>query len=138
MAVTVEATPHLVLDESDRIVGVGPAAQAGFAPLLGQIIWDCFRDSKPLFQPYYEKARQTSEPVEFLQFYQGVVGHIRAVPVGQRLEITWEQLLRLDPLTLEGLSSSIADAVALLEGHEAEIHRHEVRGKLRVLEGGRA
>jgi len=135
VAVTVEATPHFVLDDSDRIVGASPAAQAIFAPLFGQIIWDCFRDSKALFQPYYDSARETSQPVEFVQFYQGVVGRIRAVPTGQRLEIYSEEFLRLDPLTLEGLYSSISDAVALLEGHEAEMHRH-IRGTFRVLEGG--
>ena len=135
MAVTVEATPHFVLDDSDRIVGASPAAQAVFAPHFGQIIWDCFRDSKALFQPYYDNARETSQPVEFVQFYQGVVGRIRAVPAGERLEISWEEFLRLDSLTLEGLYSSISDAVALLESHEAEMYR-QIRGTLRVLEGG--
>ena len=42
MAVTVQKTPFVVLDEGDRIVGVGPDAESQFGPLVGSLIWDCF------------------------------------------------------------------------------------------------
>jgi hypothetical protein len=56
-----------------------------------------FPGSEPLFKPYHDAARRSGEAVEFVQFYDGNVARIRAVPVGNgRLELMWEQLARLD------------------------------------------
>jgi hypothetical protein len=137
VAVTVEGTANLVLDESYRIVEVGPAAAAEFGPLRGQHLWDAFPGSQPLFRPYYDKARRTGEPVEFVQFYDGQVGHIRAVPEGRWLLLFWEQLTRLDTLTLERLRASLVQTMALIEESEARLRRARVRETLRVVEGGR-
>jgi PAS fold len=136
VAVTVTQAPFVVLDEDYRIVGVGPAAAAMFGPLAGRRLWECFPGSEPLFKPYYEQAREGGEPVEFVQFYEGTVARIRAVPTGDRLELYWERLLHLDTLTLDGVRSSIAEAIGLLDEREADILRREMRGILRVIEGG--
>lgn len=137
MAVTVEQVPpNLVLDEDDRIVEVGPAAEAGFGPLVGRNLWECFPGAKPLYGPYYERARQTGEPVEFAQFYNGHVGQVRAVPYGRRLALFWEVLCRLDTLTLDGLYASLGEAMAALEECEGQLRRKQMRDSLRVIDGG--
>jgi len=136
VAVTVPQAPFIVLDENYVIVGVGPAAEAQFGPLAGRVVWDGFPGSEPLFRPHYERARRTGEPVEFVQFYEGTVAHIRAVPAGDRLELYWERLLNLDTLTLDGLHSSIVEAIDLLDDREADMLKREMRGHLHVIEGG--
>ena len=137
MAVTVEQVPpNLVLDEGYRIVEVGPAAEAGFGPLVGRNLWECFPGAQPLYRPYYERARQTGKPVEFVQFYNGHVGRIRAVPSGGRLALFWEVLCRLDTLTLDGLRASLGEAIAALEECQDQLRREQVRDSLRVIDGG--
>ena len=136
MAVTVAQAPFVLLDEDYRIVGVGSAAAAGFGPLAGRLLWECFPGSESLFKPHYERARRTGEPVEFVQFYEGTVARIRAVPTGDQLELYWERLHHLDTLTLDGLRSSIAEAIGLLDDREADMLRREMRGVLHVIEGG--
>jgi hypothetical protein len=139
VAVTVrQEPPFVVLDEGDRIVGVGPHAESQFGPLVGASMWDCFPGSEPLFKPYYDSARRSGEPVEFVQFYDGNVARIRALPVGDgRLELEWEQLSRLDTLTLESLSETLDEALELLGG-ESEGRRHPTLGRaaLHIIEGG--
>ena len=139
VAVTVtQETPFVVLDEGDRIVGVGPNAESQFGPLLGVRIWECFPGSEPLFKPYYDAARRSGEAVEFAQFYDGNVARIRAVPVGNgRLELMWEQLARLDTLTLGSLAETLDEALELLDEASAGSRREAVRHALRVIEGGR-
>ncbi len=137
VAVAVDEPPNLVLDEDYRIVEVGPAAEAALGPLRGRNLWDAFPGSRPLFHPYYDKARRTGEPVEFVQFYDGDLGHIRAVPEGSRLLLFWELLHRLDILTLEGLRASLDQALALIEEFDARLRRDRVKSTLRVVEGGR-
>jgi hypothetical protein len=139
VAVTVmREQPFVVLDEGDRIVGVGPHAESQFGPLLGASLWDCFPGSEPLFKPYYDAARRSGEPVEFVQFYDGNVARVRAVPAGDgRLALEWEQLARLDTLTLESLSDTLDDALELLGGDAAGRPRQTVgRAALHVIEGG--
>jgi hypothetical protein len=127
VAVAVQALPHIVLDEHYVIVEVGPAAEAAFRPLEGRNLWECFPDSEPLFRPYYEQARRTGAPVEFVQFYAGAVGWVRATPEGNRLALTWERLARLDTLTFSGLQTTLSEALELLEVHEAEARRSSLR-----------
>ena len=137
MAVTVVEVPSVVLDEDYRIVEVGPAAQAGFGPLLGQNVFDCFPGSRSLFRPYYEKARRTGRVVEFAQYYDGYVTHVTVIPAGPRLTVHWETLCILDVLTHDGLRSSLTEAIAALEERETKIRREQTRDSLRVVEGGR-
>lgn len=138
MAVTVQAhTPFVVLDEWDRIVGVGPHAESQFGPLLGASLWEAFPGSEPLFKPYYDAARRSGEPLEFVQFYDGNVARVRAVPAEDtRLELHWHQLARLDTLTLASLSKTLDDALELLGGEGWGSGRSTGRGALRVIEGG--
>jgi hypothetical protein len=139
VAVTVtQEPPFVVLDEGDRIVGVGPHAESQFGPLVGASLWDSFPGSEPLFKPYYDSARRSGEPVEFVQFYDGNVARVRAVPVGDgRLELEWEQLARLDTLTLDSLSETLDDALELLGGDATRRRRQTVgRAALHVIEGG--
>jgi hypothetical protein len=133
VAVTVmQEPPFVVLDEADRIVGVGPHAESQFGPLVGASLWDCFPGSESLFKPYYDSARRSGEPVEFVQFYDGNVARIRAVPADEgRLELQWEQLARLDTLTLDSLSETLEQALGLLDEADAGTRR-----VLRVIEGG--
>ncbi len=137
MAVTVQRqTPSLVLDNEDRIVEVGPAAQSQFGPLLGAVVWDGFPGSEPLFRPYYDTARRTGEPVEFVQFFDGVVAHVRATPSAGRLELGWESLLRIDVTTLDSLRQTLRDALELLEAGGFGAQRDEARTALRLIECG--
>jgi hypothetical protein len=139
VAVTVlREPPFVVLDEGDRIVGVGPHAESQFGPLVGSRMWDCFPGSEHLFKPYYDSARRSGEPVEFVQFYDGNVARIRAVPVGDGLlELEWEQLARLDTLTLDSLSETLDDALELLGAEITAQQRQTIgRAALHVIEGG--
>lgn len=124
----------MILDENDFIEEIGPDAEAGYGPLRGQNLWDAYPGAEPLFQPYYEKARRTGEPVEFVQFYNGFITRIRAVPQEERLLLFWEVLYRLDTLTLEGLWASLRGAMAIIEECEDRVGRARVRSLLRVVE----
>lgn len=137
MAVTVEQAPYIVLDEDYRIVEVGPAAWAAFGPLLGENVWESFPGSKPLFQPHYQRVRRTGAPVEFAQYYNGNVMHLRVVPLDDRLVIYYEILRLLDVLTLDGLRDSLDTALAALVGAEEELRRDDVRRTLHVVAGSR-
>jgi len=140
VAVTVEQETHfVVLDEGDRIVGVGSKAEGQFGPLLGARIWECFPGSEPLFKPYYDEARRSGESLTFVQFYDGNVARIRAVPLAEGLlELHWEHLARLDTLTLGSLADTLEESLDLL-GEQSRSGERETlrRAALRVIEGGR-
>jgi hypothetical protein len=138
VAVTVgKQTPFVILDEGDRIVGVGSSAEGQFGPLVGSQLWECFPGSEPLFKPYYDSARRSGEEVEFVQFYDGNVARVRAVPLDDGLlELYWEHLARLDTLTIGSLLETLEESLELLDDASAG-HRHEeARRALRVIEGG--
>jgi hypothetical protein len=137
VAVTVTQAPFVVLDEGDRIVGVGPDAESQFGPLVGSIMWDCFPGSEPLFKPYYDAARRSGEPVEFVQFYDGNVARIRAVPRADgTLALYWQLLARIDTRTLGGLAHSLDEALGLLADEQVGVDRQALRNSLRVIKGG--
>ncbi|HEU5010094.1 MAG TPA: hypothetical protein VFT33_05295 [Gaiellaceae bacterium] len=94
--------------------------------------------AEPLFKPYDDAARRSGKPVEFVQFYDGNVARVRAAPVADgRLELEWEQLARLDTLTLDSLSETLDDALELLGGEAPDRRRPAVgRALLHVIEGG--
>lgn len=136
MAVTVDVSPHIVLDSEYRIVEVGPAAEAWFGPLCGETLWDAFPESQPLFQPHYERARGAGEPVEFVQFYDGHVWKVRAVPRGSQLLVSWEVVHRLATLTFDELRDSLEAAIAAVERQADVVSRGRARESLSVVEGG--
>ena len=137
MAVTVTQAPFVVLDEGDRIVGVGPDAESQFGPLVGSIMWDRFPGSEPLFKPYYDAARRSGEPVEFVQFYDGNVARIRAVPGADgTLALYWQLVARIDTRTLGGLVYTLDEALGLLADEQIGVHRQALRNSLRVIKGG--
>lgn len=125
--------PYVVLDEEHRIVEVGSAAEAGFAPLLGENILDSFPDSRPLFLPYYEGARRAGAVVEFAQYYDGYVIRVKVVPDGSRLVVFWETLGILDILTLEGLCASLDAILQTLAITDETLRREQLRRSLRVV-----
>ena len=138
VAVTVEQeTPFVVLDEGDRIVGVGSRAESQFGPLVGSRIWECFPGSEPLFKPYYDAARRSGEPLEFVQFYDGNVARVRAVPRDDgTLALHWEHLSRLDTLTLASLADTLEESLELLDDQGSESQRDTARRALRLIQGG--
>ena len=138
MAVTVEhEAPLVVLDTRDHIVEVGPGAESQFGPLQGSLLWELFPGSEPLFKPYYDEARRTGKPVEFVQFYDGFVASIRAVPRGDdRLELYWKRLSRIDTLTLDGLVETLDESLRVLDEQRSRLSRIELRKGLRIIEGG--
>ena len=136
MAVTVPQAPYIVFDEEDRIVEVSELAVPVFGSFLGQNLWDCFPDSRPLYEPHYAKARRTGEPVEFAQYYNGRVMLVEAVPSGTHVTLWYEVLAILDVLTIEGLRESFDSALAKLSAAEENIRREQVRASLRLV-GGR-
>jgi len=137
-AVAVGESPDdsfVVLDEDYLIVDVGASALAGFGPLLGRCVWDCFPGSKPLFRPYYERARRSGQPVELAQYYGGYLTRVRAVPRNGRTTVYWQTLCMIDTRSLGSLRSSLTEAMAALDEWEAKLERERVRGSLRVFEG---
>jgi hypothetical protein len=137
VAVTVKHAPFVTLDTADRIVGVGPHVESQFGPLVGAVVWECFPGSEPLFKPYYDRARRTGEPVDFVQFYDGNVAHLIATPHDDgRLDLAWEQLARLDTTTLKTLAASLVASLEHLDAERDSGLRHDLRKTLRVIEGG--
>ena len=136
MAVTVMQQPFVMLDPADRIVEVGPHAESQFGPLMGSLIWDAFPGAKALFKPYYDEARATGEPVDFVQFYDGNVVRVIARNDGERLEVSWEPLGRLDTTTLSDLTESLATSLDLLEAEQRLRTRDDARKALRLIQGG--
>jgi hypothetical protein len=137
VAVTVEQSSFVTLDTGDRIVEVGPHAESQFGPLLGYVVWDCFPGSKSLFKPYYDRARTSGKPVEFVQFYDGYVARVRATPRGRgELELDWEQLARIDTTTVRSLADSLVASLEVLDEELRDAHRGELRKALRLIDGG--
>lgn len=137
VAVTVpDETPYLVLDADDRIVKVGPAAEAVYGSLMGRTLWDRFPEAEALFKPHYDRARRAREEIELVQFFRGQVGWLRLAPSGSDVTVSWRMLFALDTLTLDRLRDSIAEALELIDSWEAKSHRERLRTSLRVLEGG--
>jgi len=136
VAVAVEQAPYVVLDEEYRIVEADESAQPVFGSFLGQIVWDCFPDSRPLYQPYYETARRTGAPVKFAQFFNGYVMLVRATPLGRGIALTYDVLGLLDVLTLDGLRVSLDNALTKLAEAEELLRRERARGSLSVIGGG--
>ena len=134
MAVTVLAEPTLVLDRRYTVVGMGESARAELGGLEGRNLWECFPGAEPLFRGYYESAWRSREPLEFVQFYDGRVGRVRATARGDRLVLSWEILAQLDTLTLEGLRSSIVEAISALDRAESSARRVHARRSLRLVE----
>ena len=99
-------------------------------------MWDCFPGSEQVFKPYYDEARRTREPVEFVQFHDGNIARVRAVPrTDDRLELYWEVIIRLDTLTLDALIETLDRALALLD-QMPSAYRDGVRKALHLIEGG--
>jgi hypothetical protein len=137
VAVTVEQSPFVVIDREDRIVGVGPRAESQFGPLLGSVMWECFPGAEQLFKPYYDQARRSGETVEFVQFYDGYIVRVRAAPrAGDELELSWEQLARIDMLTLDALAETLAASLQVLDDEQRDAHRDQLRKTLTLIEGG--
>jgi hypothetical protein len=136
VAVAVEATPHVVLDERFRIVEVSRAAEAGLGPFCGRNLLDCFPGSRPLFLPYLKEAQRTGRVVTFAQYFDGYVAEVKIVPDATTLTVSWERLCMLDVLTLDGLRASLHAVLDTLREKEAALHREVVRASLRVVEGG--
>lgn len=136
MAVAVEGLPSVVLDETDRIVECSPAARPWFAHNLGQSVYACFPGACRLFRPYYEKARRTGQIVEFAQYFDGYVTHVRVAPRNTTLEVTWETLAILDTTTADRLVASLDHAIDRLDDEIREIERDRAKRALRVVGGG--
>jgi hypothetical protein len=135
VAVTVEQVPFVVLDDSYRIVEVGPAAEAGFGPLHGRCVWDCFPGSESMYRPHYERARRRGEPIELVQYYGGYLTKVEIRPEKRAIRVSWEILSMLDTSDLERLRASLTDAIAALDQQAEELDCRRVRGTLRVVEG---
>ena len=59
--------------------------------------------------------------MEFVQFYDGNVARIRAIPRADgRLELYWEDISRLDTLTLDGLAQTLDESLELLDENARE------------------
>jgi hypothetical protein len=133
VAVTVQQSPFVVLDETNVIIEVSPAARAGYGHLLGCDAFAVYPETRPLFLPHYDKARHTQRTVEFAQYYDGYVSHVTVIPAGPTLTVRWEQLCVLDVLTLDGLRASLQTALDKLATAEESIRRAELRRSLRVV-----
>jgi hypothetical protein len=136
VAVTVQESPFVLLDEADRIVGVGRAAEAVYGSLRGCTLWDRYPEAKPLFQPRFDRARRTQEPVEFVQFFWGQVAWLRVEPCDSRITLSWEMLFALDTLTLDRLLASLESALEILDERQRQLERGRLRKTFHVINGG--
>lgn len=135
MAVTVEDVPFVVLDETYRIVEVGSSAEAGFGPLRGRCVWDCFPGSESMYRPHYERARRSGEPIELVQYYGGYLTMVEIRPEGRATRVAWETLSMLDTSNLERLRASLTDAIDELDRRAKDLQRRRRRETLRLVEG---
>jgi hypothetical protein len=133
VAVTVEESPSVVLDEQFRVVEVNRAGAPWFAQHIGRVVFDCFPGSQRLFRPYYEEARRSGREVAFAQFFDGYVTHVTVIPDGARLTVIWETLSIIDTWTLDGLRSSLDTALAKLDELSNELERDRVRRSLQLV-----
>jgi urease gamma subunit len=136
VAVTVEDSPSVVLDEANCIVETNTAAAPWFARFVGRRIFDCYPSAEPLFRPYFESARRSGRVVEFAQFYDGTVAHMTVRSIRGTLVVRWEAVAMLDTLTLDGLRESLDHIIDVLETTQAALERDRVRDSLRVVTGG--
>lgn len=59
--------------------------------------------------------------------------HLRASPRGSKLVVSWDTLVHLDVLTLDGLLASIDRAVEAISALERDAEREHRRGALRIV-----
>jgi hypothetical protein len=136
VAVTVQRALRLVVDEEYRIVDVSAAAHPVLGHLLGQNVWEHFPRARSLFLPHYEEARGTGESVEFVQFYDGKLLRVSAIPRDRGLAVSWMVLRMVDVSTIETLRQSLRDIVADLAEEERNVSEARTRRQLRIVEGG--
>jgi hypothetical protein len=136
VAVTVQGALRLVVDEEYRIVDVSAAAQPALGHLLGQNVWEHFPRARSLFLPHYEEARGTGESVEFVQFFNGKLVRVSAVPKDRGLAVSWRVLRIVDVSTIETLRHSLCDIVSDLAEEERNVTEAHAGRPLRILEGG--
>jgi hypothetical protein len=133
VAVTVEDSPSVVLDEHDLIVECNAAARPWFEHNIGRSVYSCFPGSTRLFRPYYDRARRTGQVVEFAQCFDGYVTHVRAMPTHSTLRVTWETLAILDTTTAARLLSTIDEAIGRLDDLMRGLERERAKRSLRVV-----
>ena len=110
--------------------------RASSARCVGSLLWDCFPGSEPLFKPYYDAARRSGAEVEFVQFYDGNVARIHAVPQSNgHLDLYWELLSHLDTMTLAGLVQTLDESLEVLDDEHVSARRSVLRQNLRLIEG---
>jgi hypothetical protein len=136
VAVAVKEHSVVVLDDEDRVVEAVPPAQAGAALHAGESPLEVLPSARAVFAPYFERARATRRTIEFVEFVDGRVLHVRVEPTGNRLVVSWQTLDSLDVQTLEGLRDSIQRVVDTLAQAEATLRRTQARQLLRVIDGG--
>jgi hypothetical protein len=134
VAVTVEHVPFVVLDDSYRIVEVGPIAEPGFGPLRGRCVWDCFPGSESMYRPHYERAWRSGEPIELVQYCGGYLTRVEIRPEGRTIRVAWETLSMLDTRSLECLRASLTDAIGEVDKHAEGLERRRGRRTLRLVE----
>jgi hypothetical protein len=134
VAVTVGEHSVVVLDEDDRVVEAAPSA--GESRPEHTCLFEQLPTARACFAPYLERARRTGAALDFVEFVDGRVLQVAVEPDGARLVVSCRTLDILDVLTLDGLRDSLQRVVKTLDEAEARLRRTDVRGSLRVLEGG--
>jgi hypothetical protein len=136
VAVAVSEVPVLVLDEEYRAVELSPAFEAGCGMALGDCVLEGLPITRSTFVQSCEHARRTGEAVDLVEYGGGRLLHVRIVPQGGLLDVSWETLAMLDTLTLDGLRASLRTLAERLAHAEHTLRRERQRRSLRLVGGG--
>ena len=124
---------YLVLDESDRIVSVSPRLHDDLGHWLGHVLWDYLPAAKEIYEPCFDEARASGQPVESVVFYEGCVNRLTAIPAADGLAVHVERLVEIDVTSLATLTASLGQIEAALAGQASVQSDSPARASLQAL-----
>jgi hypothetical protein len=124
---------YIVLDTDDRITHVSPHLHHDLGGWLGHVLWDHLPGAREIYEPSFDEARSSGQPVESVVFYSGRVKRLTVIPAADGLAVHVERLAELDVTSLGTLTRSLVQIEAALAGRVSERHDPRAPGSPRAL-----
>lgn len=99
--------PYVVLDDEDRIIYVSGPLQESLGRWLGHVLWDHLPGAREVYEPSFDEARASGEPVSRVVFYSGRLKRITVAPAADGLAVHVERIAELDITSLGTLTQSL-------------------------------
>lgn len=124
---------YIVLDDADRIVHVSAPLHDSLGRWLGHVLWDHLPGARDIYEPSFEEARASGEPVTATVFYSGRLKRLTAIPAVDGLAVHVERIAELDVTSLGTLMQSLERIESALALRASEQHDPRSHASLRAL-----